>query len=148
MSIISIRESVALSARETILVEISRPFINAMTLSVFSSAVLTGQVGVRISANGQTILPVPANGANNDIWLENHAPVLLVVNKEVNGPPYQLEIIIDNTLNASAVFLTGILEVYNTPYPQTRIKLPDGKHGEADPFALWLAELSKREENR
>lgn len=141
MSIISFRESVAASSVETISVEIGRPFINALTLTLFSSAVLTDQLGVRLSSYGLTVIPVSANGASNEIWIENHAPLLLVLNKEIVGPPYRIDLVLNNSGNAAIVTVSGFFEVYNTPYPQTRIKFPEGHEGNADPFVKFLQSL-------
>lgn len=126
MSVVSFRESVALGAVESIYLEIGRPFINAGTISVFSAAALAGQVGVRVISQGQSIFPIATSGGDPQVWLENHAPVLMVINKEVNGPPYTLQLFFDNSANAGAVIVSGFFEVYNSPYPQTRIKFPPG----------------------
>lgn len=145
MSIISFRESVAGSATEIILVEVGRPFLRTAHLSLFTAGALGDQVGLMILAQGQSILPMPTRGSDRMIWLENHFPVSLEVNKEINGPPYLLEITMQNP-NAGAVILSGIFEVYSTPYPQTRIHVPPGRSREGlDPLSALALDVREKE---
>lgn len=125
MSIVAFKESVAAGATEVIYVELGRPFMNALTLSAFSSAVMTDLVGVRIACNGESVFPKQNKGASSSVWLENHTPMMFVTNLKIPGPPYELEITFQNLDAANAVTVSGILETYSEAAPRVRLGLSE-----------------------
>lgn len=139
MSVIVFQDSIAGAAIEAGYLELGRPFIHAVTLQAFSAAALAALLEVRISSRGLTIAPTSQRGSSASIYLDNHYPVRLELKKEMTGPPYEVEIQAINN-NAGAVILVATFEVYNTPYPQTRIYVePVGT--EEQPFNMRLLRL-------
>lgn len=139
MSVISFNDSIAGASTETLYLELARPFLGRVTLGAFSAADLTNLLEVRISSNGYTLLPTPSGGGQSGVYVDNHIPVTIEVKKSMSGPPYNLEITVVNA-NAGAVIVYGMFEVYNTPYPQTRVHVPYGTEG-ANPFEKIIAQI-------
>ena len=140
MSNVAFREVVLANTTQVSYLELARPFIGAVTLSVFANAVMTDLVQVRVTGNGYSVLPIPTAGGSDFVCLDNHVPLAIEVNKTVVGPPYTLETTIKND-NAFPVSVTGVFELYNSPYPQTRVHIPYGSDSAIDPFAALVSEM-------
>lgn len=145
MSAISLYEPVAGGTTETRLIEIGRPFIHAVTFSLFSAAALTVPIQVEITSQGNSVAPLPSGNAENTIYITTlAAPLRVELKKDVNGPPYVLELRIING-NAGIVSLGAVFEVYNTPYPQTRLYISPGREGD-NIFAPYINAVAAERE--
>lgn len=136
MSVITFRADVAATTTVIRRVEVGRSFLHAGTFYVLSAVALTQEIQLRVFSQGNTIAPMMAVGADNFIYLIAQ-PLRIEFKRDVNGPPYELELNIYNP-TAGAVSVSGSLEVYNTPYPQTRLYIVPGKEGD-NPFSALYA---------
>lgn len=144
MSVISFRTSVLAGATNTIQLELGRSFIHAITLSTLSAVALTAEQQVRVFSKGSTVAPMLARGGENFIYVSSDNPIRLELKRELNGPPYELEIQVTNP-TAGTVVTSGLIEVYNSPYPQTRLYITPGKEGE-NPFSALYAGVTQAQE--
>jgi hypothetical protein len=146
MAIVAIDGTIAAGTVTTFELVVGRKYLKRLCLFIQDTIAAGDVVGFRINNHGQSVAPVQSFGSAKYIPVNVNGVLFdFMVDYELNGPPFSLEL--EFSSNAAGPLDFGAwLELYNTPYAQTRVFVPPGMSRDVEGAVIETpGYLAKRE---